>query len=385
MFSRLAVTSASIILIASTAVAADEKKITSLDEADTVQEIIAFVGLRWRDEPKDTEARKTFLIDLGETWIAGGEKILKIAKDEKEKSEGFKLKVGGLRILIYVDQRNAEEKNLPTNPKNRNTRDKLLEELEKNDQYQDIVKDERYLKFLKEDAEEIGRFFTFDKFNEFVKQAKEFSRKPGHLYKQIDPLLVIVQVTLSASAVAIDPELTNKTIKELITYIKSDEFTASEEEKKAGLEKLEGYLARIVGASPEIYGKTVDNKDFDWAALRGKYVLVKFTASWCPPCKREIPGMKTAYEKYHDKGFEIVSIYVWDNLEATKKIIDDEKLSWLFISEELTEKSGLQPQGKKFAIRGVPTMFLVDKNGKIILTEARGNDLQKKLAELFKE
>jgi thioredoxin-related protein len=72
-----------------------------------------------------------------------------------------------------------------------------------------------------------------------------------------------------------------------------------------------------------------------------------------------------------------------DKLNATKKVIEDEKIPWICLSEELTEKAGLSLQIIKYAISSVPTMFLVDKDGKIILTEARGDALQKKLAELF--
>ncbi|MDR0704829.1 MAG: TlpA family protein disulfide reductase [Planctomycetaceae bacterium] len=180
-------------------------------------------------------------------------------------------------------------------------------------------------------------------------------------------------------------QIADKTFKNLITFVHSEEFNLSAEEKKETLNQLENYSLRAVGANPEIYGKTVDDTDFDWSTLRGKFVLVKFTASWCGPCKAEIPGMISAYEKYHDKGFEIVSIYVSDKLPATKKVVEDEKIPWICLSEELTEKAGLPLQGKKYAIAGVPTMFLVGKDGKIIFTEARGEALQKKLAELLSD
>jgi thiol-disulfide isomerase/thioredoxin len=143
------------------------------------------------------------------------------------------------------------------------------------------------------------------------------------------------------------------------------------------------------GSPLDLYGKTLDDKDFDWASLRGKYVLVKFTATWCGPCKGEIPGMLDAYEKYHDKGLEIVSIYVWErgqNSEATvKQFVEKEKLPWIIVSESLTEKSGLQPQSKTFNIQGVPTMLLVDKEGKILTARARGGVLKKELEKLFAE
>ena len=135
-----------------------------------------------------------------------------------------------------------------------------------------------------------------------------------------------------------------------------------------------------------LYGKTLDNEDFDWESLRGKYVLVKFTATWCDPCKGTIPGLLEAYKKYHDKGLEIVSVYIWEeepNAVATvKRFVEQEKLPWVILSESLTAKAGQPPQGDAFGIQGIPTIALVDKEGKII---ALHDDYKQKLREAFGE
>jgi thiol-disulfide isomerase/thioredoxin len=240
----------------------------------------------------------------------------------------------------------------------------------------------RYSQFLI-DANSLREEFNADKFGEFVKEAKKWALSPLN-FKPVQPLLKVIEVA-AAEVPRGDSQIVDKVLDDLTTFVNSGEFDLPEKEKIATIDQLKGYTLRIVGKKPEIYGKTLDDKDFNWEALRGKYVLVKFTASWCGPCKGEIPGMLSAYEKYHDKGLEIVSIYVWDKLDATKKIVADEKLPWIILSEELTEKSEQPLQSKKFAITGVPTMFLVDTDGKIIFTEARGEKLQKKLQELFKE
>jgi len=144
-----------------------------------------------------------------------------------------------------------------------------------------------------------------------------------------------------------------------------------------------------VGSDFTLYGKTLDNEDFDWESLRGKYVLVKFTATWCPPCKMEIPGMMEAYEKYHDKGFEIVSVYVFerggDPVATVRRSVEQEKLPWIIISEALTTQAGQPPQREAFGIRGVPTMLFIDKEGKIISANARGEQLRRELINLFGE
>ena len=144
----------------------------------------------------------------------------------------------------------------------------------------------------------------------------------------------------------------------------------------------------IVGTDFNLYGKTLDDEDFDWESLREKYVLVKFTSTWCGPCKGEIPGMLEAYEKYHDKGLEIVSVYIWehgDSVAKVKKFVESEKLPWIIVSESLTAKSGAQSQGDTFGIKGVPTMLLVNKEGKVLVTDTRGERLKQELKKLFDE
>ncbi|MDR0610492.1 MAG: TlpA family protein disulfide reductase [Planctomycetaceae bacterium] len=398
-FSKLLLVLLFSVSISSVTVSEENNKITSLDEAKTTADVETYTKAivtelknKFDEEsaniPKEaiiiSEPYAKYIRSLGETYLASGEKVLKITDDKSEQDKGLQFKYRGLKYLIRADSLGTGNKENP-NPKNQTALNELINGLEKENRLASLVIAEHFVKFSEEAVSELRKDFTTEKFAEFVQKAKTLSttNTAGITVNQRHPLIVVITIAGSAEGKTVDPQLVEKTLHELITFVKSDEFNLPEKDKKVTLEYLEGYALRSVGAYPEIYGQSVKDQDFDWSALRGKYVLVKFTASWCGPCKGEIPGMLSAYEKYHDKGFEIVSIYIWDKLPATKKIIEDEKIPWICLSEELTEKAGLPLQGKKYAISGVPTMFLVDKDGKIIFTEARGEELQKKLAELF--
>ena len=145
------------------------------------------------------------------------------------------------------------------------------------------------------------------------------------------------------------------------------------------------------GEDLNLYGTTLDDKDFDWENLRGKYVVVKFTATWCPPCKMEIPGLKDIYDKYRDKEFEMVSVYMSEPepnaAEAIKQYAATEELPWIILSEPLTLKAGLPEFGKTYAIRGFPTILIADKEGKVLKSNvySRDQSLHTELKKLFGE
>lgn len=113
----------------------------------------------------------------------------------------------------------------------------------------------------------------------------------------------------------------------------------------------------------------------------GKYTLLEIWASWCGPCRGDIPHLKDAYMGYHAKGFDIVSVSIDGDKKQWKKALEKEKMPWLQVCDKGDNFEGFIV--KKYGINGVPSSFLIDPQGKIVLTNARGGWLDTKLIELF--
>lgn len=113
---------------------------------------------------------------------------------------------------------------------------------------------------------------------------------------------------------------------------------------------------------------------------KGKYTLLEFWASWCGPCRADIPHLKEAYELYHPAGFEVISISMDDDKTKWLKAIADEQMSWLQVSDL---KAFAGDFSKIYNFNGIPTCVLVGPDGEIITRNMRGLWMDKKLIELY--
>jgi len=118
------------------------------------------------------------------------------------------------------------------------------------------------------------------------------------------------------------------------------------------------------------------------SSLYGKYLLVDFWASWCGPCRRENPNVVNAFNKYHEKGFDILGVSFDKDKEKWLKAVEDDKLTWNHVSDL---KGWDNAAGKLYAISSIPANILLDPEGKIIAKNLREEDLHNKLGELLGE
>lgn len=157
-------------------------------------------------------------------------------------------------------------------------------------------------------------------------------------------------------------------------------FIASQEAYYAKRAKND-QIGRVGSGIKDFDAKTLDGDVISLKDVRGKnkYVLLEFWASWCGPCRAEIPHMKKAYEKYHDKGFEIFSFTIDDDKDAWETASDEEDLPWI----DTGYGSESEPK-KLYEVMGVPANYLVDgETGEVIARNLRGHKLDEKLKELL--
>jgi thiol-disulfide isomerase/thioredoxin len=134
--------------------------------------------------------------------------------------------------------------------------------------------------------------------------------------------------------------------------------------------------------APEISLPTPAGDTIKLSSTRGSVVLLDFWASWCAPCRKENPNLLNVYNIYHKKGFQIYQVSLDKTKEAWMKGIQDDHLDkWIHVSDIQYWNSMVVPLYK---IESIPCNYLLDKEGRIIGSNLRGEKLQIKLAELFK-
>ncbi len=212
-----------------------------------------------------------------------------------------------------------------------------------------------------------------------LKEVKRFLGKTKKDEEQFELANVAVEVLESKG----QAEAALKLVADLKAHYADDKALA-----KAVAKELESSEKRLglIGKPLKLEGTLLGGGAFDFSKYKGKVVLVDFWATWCPPCREELPNVKENYEKYRDKGFEVVGVSLDKDAGDLEEFIKKQKLPWanLFPDKE-EERFWNHPLVDKFGIEGIPFTMLVNREGKVIALNVRGDALGKELEKLLEK
>jgi thiol-disulfide isomerase/thioredoxin len=205
--------------------------------------------------------------------------------------------------------------------------------------------------------------------NEMEKGVRELQKEfPGR--EEINSLLLAVaQGRLEQD----EPDKARQIAQEVL---KSNAEKNETDEATSLLKRLD-----MLGKPLALKYTALDGRQIDVQQMKGKVILVDFWATWCGPCMAKLPEVKEAYQKLHEKGFEIAGISSDLDKEVLEKVIKKEGIAW----PQYLDGDGGGPQfGKEFDVPRIPTLWLVDKKG--ILRDVNAHDdLEKRVEKLLAE
>jgi len=171
-----------------------------------------------------------------------------------------------------------------------------------------------------------------------------------------------------------DTDKADAVIKQLTNDFSNTPLAAAIMKQEAQEAHAKEIQATLVSGTPfpDFSEKDVMGQPLSLAQYKGKVVLVDFWATWCGPCRAELPNVIETYQKNHDKGFDIIGISLDQNQQALLQFIKDNNMPWqqYFDGQGWSNKLAV-----KYGIEAIPMTFLLDKDGKIIGKNLRGPEL----------
>lgn len=139
---------------------------------------------------------------------------------------------------------------------------------------------------------------------------------------------------------------------------------------------------RLVGQPFEMEGLLISKEPIDWASYRGKVVLVYYWATWSVPSVTDLPNLKSLYQGYSSKGFDIIGVSKDTNMVALERFIAKNQITWSNLYN-FSEEEEEQPIAQKYGVVSIPYRVLVDKDGKVIKLNPTSTELSETLLKLL--
>lgn len=161
----------------------------------------------------------------------------------------------------------------------------------------------------------------------------------------------------------------------LVALLTWGAITTGGEQGRPGVNNVLGDAPITTDRFPEFQVTTTNGETLRLSDLRGKYVMIDFWSSWCPPCRAEAPVLVEAYEKWSERGVEFVGISIWDNERAVVPFMESRGITYPVAIDDGTLTV-------EFGVQGIPEKFLLDRNGEIV-RKVIGPNTQRSLDDIL--
>lgn len=139
--------------------------------------------------------------------------------------------------------------------------------------------------------------------------------------------------------------------------------------------------AQGAGSTPPDFTVTdIAGVEHTLSKLKGNVVLLDFWATWCPPCRVEVPHLIDIQKRFGDRKFVLISISLDRDLEAARRFVKDKGMDWLHVIDSRAARE----LAEKYEVSFIPSTFVIDRRGKIAATQLRGSGLKDKISALLK-
>ncbi|MCX6557095.1 MAG: TlpA disulfide reductase family protein [Candidatus Aminicenantes bacterium] len=138
--------------------------------------------------------------------------------------------------------------------------------------------------------------------------------------------------------------------------------------------------AQADGEPSDFSAKDISGRSIKLSDFKGKVVLLDFWATWCPPCRVEVPNLLDIFRKFKDRDFILISVSLDRDLQAARQFVKDKEMDWLHI----IDREAGRAIADLYQVEYIPATFLINRKGKIESSQLRGDELKNKIAALLK-
>lgn len=212
----------------------------------------------------------------------------------------------------------------------------------------------------------------------FAPELKEFDALlEKYKGNKSDDVAQILMMKAALYSQVLDDETKGDALLEQLQRDFPDSKAAASLKRQEAAKKIRAGLVKGA-AFPDFDEKDLAGKPLSIAGYKGKVVLVDFWATWCGPCVHELPHVQATYEKHHAQGFDIVGISLDSDRQKLEKFIKEKNMPW---AQFFDGKGWENKLGQKYGVNSIPATYLLDREGKIIGSNLRGDALEIAVAE----